>query len=175
MLLTKKYKIQVTKEQVDVLWNLSEQCRLLYNFALSERKEAWENDNRSIKYIEQQNNLPQLKKDFPNYSIVYSKVLQAVLKKLDANYKSFFGLWKNGIKDARPPKFKSKKYFFTLPYNQSGFKINNGIINFSHKYNDVKLSFVIPDELKDMNIKHIKIYNTVHYKAVDDFYISIVV
>ncbi len=40
MLLT-KYKIQVTKEQVDVFWNLSEQCRLLYNFALSERKEAW--------------------------------------------------------------------------------------------------------------------------------------
>ncbi len=96
MLLTKKYKIQVTKEQVDVLWNLSEQCRLLYNFALSERKEVWGNDNSSIKYIEQQNNLPQLKKDFPNYSIVYSKVLQAVLKKLDANYKSFFGLLKNG-------------------------------------------------------------------------------
>ncbi|MBN1133956.1 MAG: helix-turn-helix domain-containing protein [Methanosarcinaceae archaeon] len=53
MLVTKKYKIQVTKEQVDVLWNLSEKRRLLYNFALSERNEAWENDNRSIKYIEQ--------------------------------------------------------------------------------------------------------------------------
>ena len=100
---------------------------------------------------------------FPNYSIVYSKVLQAVLKKLDTYYKSFFRLWKNGIKDARPPKFKSKKYFFTLPYNQSGFKINNGIINFSHKYNDVKLSFVIQDELKDMKIKNIEIYNTVPY------------
>jgi putative transposase len=39
----------------------------------------------------------------------------------------------------------------------------------------VKLSFVIPDELKDIKIKHMEIYNIVPYKAVGDFYISIMV
>jgi hypothetical protein len=34
-------KIFPTQEQEDVLWHLSERCRLLYNFALHERREAW--------------------------------------------------------------------------------------------------------------------------------------
>jgi putative transposase len=175
MLLTKKYKIQVSDEQKDVLWNISEQCRLVYNNALFERKSAWENENRSVKYIEQQNNLPELKKQFSNLNIVYSKTLQGVLKKLDANYKSFFGLWKNGNKDLRPPKFKGKKYFFTIPYNQSGFKFSGNVITFSHKYNDVKLSFEIPDDLQEMKIKQWEIYNTVPYKALGDFYLSCII
>ena len=63
------------------------------------------------------------------------------LRTLDANFKSFFSLWKNGHKDARPPKYKGKKYFTTLKYNQSGFKLKNGYIQFSHKYNDTPLVF----------------------------------
>ncbi|WP_052722780.1 MULTISPECIES: hypothetical protein [unclassified Methanosarcina] len=104
----------------------------LYNFALAERKEVWEIEQRTVMYVEQQNQLPALKEKFPEYNIVYSKILQSVLKKLDANYKSFFSLWKNGDKSARPPKFISGKYFMTLVYNQSGFKINCGKISFSH-------------------------------------------
>ena len=29
----------------------------------------------------------------------------------------------------------------TLPYNQSGFKVKNNIITFSHNVNDVPISF----------------------------------
>ncbi|MBP7410479.1 MAG: helix-turn-helix domain-containing protein, partial [Methanoculleus sp.] len=32
MHITTKIKIQVTPDQADVLWHLSEKCRLLYNF-----------------------------------------------------------------------------------------------------------------------------------------------
>lgn len=38
MQLAKKIRIYPTKEQVDVLWELSEKCRLVYNFALADRK-----------------------------------------------------------------------------------------------------------------------------------------
>ncbi len=175
MFLTRNYKIRVSDEQKDVLWNISEQCRLVYNNALSERRSAWENENRSVKYIEQQNNLPELKKQYPNINIVYSKTLQGVLKKLDANYKSFFGLWKKGNKDARPPKYKDKKYFFTIPYNQSGFKISDNIVTFSHKYNNTKLSFEIPDDLQETKIKQWDIYNTIPYKSSGDFYLSCII
>ncbi len=48
MLLTMKYKIQVSDEQKDVLWNISEQCGLVYNNALSERRSAWGNENHYI-------------------------------------------------------------------------------------------------------------------------------
>jgi putative transposase len=57
-----------------------------------------------------------------------------ILRTLDANFKSFFSLWKTRHQDAKPPKYKGKKYFKTLKYNQSGYKVNKGNIQFSHKY-----------------------------------------
>ena len=114
------YKIQVypTEEQQKVLWVLSEKCRLLYNFALAERKDDW-NENKAlsskkreyIRYIDQQNQLPAFKREYPDYGWVYSKVLQMTLKKLDTAYKSFFSLIKNGDNTARPPRFRGKDYF----------------------------------------------------------------
>lgn len=173
MHLTKKIKINPTEEQVGVLWQLSEQCRRLYNSALAERKEAWETEQKSVKYVEQQNQLPMLKEKFPQYNIVYSKVLQSVLKKLDANYKSFFSLWKNGDKSARPPKFRSGKYFMTLVYNQSGFKIKDRKISFSHKANEIQLSFEIGNAFDLLAIKQIEIYNDGPYKGRGNFFVSL--
>lgn len=158
-MLTRKIRIFPTKEQEEILWSLSERCRLLYNFALKERNEAWKNQKKSISYQTQQNNLPQLKIKYPKYKSVYSKVLQMTLKTLDANFKSFYILRKNGHKEARPPKFKGKKYFTTLKYNQKGFKIKDNYVTFSHKYNKIPLKFKIPDKFKFNNIKEISIYH----------------
>ena len=81
---------------------LSEKCRLIYNFALNERMDNWKanrdkpkKEKTYINYQLQQNQLPSLKQEYPEYKWVYSKVLQSTLKKLDANFKSFFALWKN--------------------------------------------------------------------------------
>lgn len=157
-MLTQKIRIFPDKEQKEVLWFLSEHCRLLYNFALSERKTAWKEKNESITYTMQQNHLPELKKKYPKYNMVYSKVLQMILRTLDANFKSFFSLYKKGHKDARPPKYKAKQYFTTLKYNQSGFKLNKGNIQFSHKYNDIPLTFSIPKKFSFKNIKEVNIF-----------------
>jgi putative transposase len=40
--LTRKIPIFPSSEQEQVLWDLSEKCRLLYNFALAERRQNWE-------------------------------------------------------------------------------------------------------------------------------------
>jgi len=141
MILTQKVRIYSTPHQQKVLWDLSEKCRLIYNFALGDRIKNWE-DNRDkpkdereyLTYQDQQDMLPELKKKYPEYKWVYSKVLQMTLNKLDANYKSFFVLWRNGDTSARPPKFKGKRYFTTMCYNQSGFKIEDNVITFSHKH-----------------------------------------
>ena len=149
MYLSQKIRIFPNQKQEVLLRILSEKCRLLYNFALSERINNWnenkerEKDKRElINYSKQQNDLPKIKKKYPEYKWVYSKVLQMVLKKLDANYKSFFALWRNGDDKSRPPKYRGKQYFQTLCYNQSGFKINDLEISFSHKHpSKVPLSF----------------------------------
>ena len=70
------------------------------------------------------------------------------LRKLDEDYKSFFAQWKNGDKKARSPRFKNKKYFTTICYNQSGFKISDSSIIFSHKHPSKEvLSFNILNKL----------------------------
>jgi hypothetical protein len=55
MQLTSKIRIYPTAEQEGVLWTLSEQCRLIYNFALSDRKMEYETTGKTIPYVEQQN------------------------------------------------------------------------------------------------------------------------
>ena len=131
MLLTQKIRINPTAERAQVLWDLSEKFRLLYNFALAERHQHWERncmkpvaERTHITYLMQQNALPALKVRYPEYAWVYSKVLQMTLKRLDADYKSFFARWKRGDLNASPPRFKGRNYFTTLCFNQSGFKID---------------------------------------------------
>jgi len=90
MQLTQQIRIKPITAQEAVLNTLSEKCRLIYNFALKERKEAFKNKLEGINYIKQQNDLPELKTKYPEYSWVYSKVLQYTLRILDANFKSFY-------------------------------------------------------------------------------------
>jgi putative transposase len=141
MLLAQKIRIFPNPAQERVLWDLSEKCRLLYNFGLQERIDNWRENKVKLKteqqyitYLDQQNKLPLLKNKFQEYKWVYSKVLQMCLRKLDSDYKSFFAKWENGDKAARPPKYKGKKYFTTLCYNQMGFIIKQNYITFSHNH-----------------------------------------
>ncbi len=154
MLLTRKIRIAPTEAQAQVLWALSEKCRLLYNFALAERRHQWETNRTKptttrthITYVQQQNALPALKMKYPEYTWVYSKVLQMMLRRLDADYKSFFARWCRGDPQARPPRFKGKHYFTTLCYNQSGFNLDveNQRIRFAHRHpSGVELEFELP-------------------------------
>ncbi len=158
-----KIKIQVTPEQEDVLWHLSEKCRLVYNFALAERNRNYQenkyrSDKQYIGYVQQANALPELKKKYPEYQWVYSKVLQTTLKSLDDNFKSFVALRQNGDEDANPPRFKGKDHFCTLRYNQSGFKIEENRIRFSHFYNNIPLVFTLPEGSQFTNVKQVDLF-----------------
>ena len=159
MKLTQNLRIFPTPEQEDVLWKLSEKCRLIYNFALAERRDAYRHGIKGVNYRKQQNDLPMIKEQFPEYKWVYSKVLQFTLRSLAADYESFFALRKNGHADARPPRFKGKQYFTTMVYNQSGFKLEHGKITFSHKYNGVTLEFALPEtcSFDDKKVKQVAI------------------
>lgn len=168
MQLTQQVRIEPTKEQEQVLWDLSEKCRLIYNFALKERKEAHKYGHK-IGYKKQQNDLPNIKKKYSEYCWVYSKVLQYTLRTLDADYKSFFALKRNGDKNAQPPNYKGKKHFTTIVYNQSGFAIKSGCIEFSHKHpSGINLSLKM---LKAYNLT--KIYQISIYVKDGKFFASI--
>ena len=166
--LTQKIRIFPNEKQEIVLWKLSERCRLLYNFALDERIKLWDLEKKRLTYIEQANKLKDIKKQYPEYNWVYSKVLQEVLKSLDSSYKSFYKLIKKD-KNARLPKFRGSKYFFTMNYNQSGFKLYQDKIKFSHKYDKTNLEFKIPSNFKFDKVKQVSIF-----QEKNNWYISVV-
>jgi len=186
--LTAKVKIKPTEQQEEIFWILSENCRLIYNFALKERKEWWDKNKHLPKkkrdkeskpsYHKQSAQLPKLKEQFPRYKQNYSKTLQDTLKQLEADYNSFYALRNNRDEDTQPPRFKGKKYFTTMYYNQKGFKIARNKITFTHFYpakkaRKVDLTFEMQGKLTfaDKKVKQVTIYQEHKTK---EYYLSII-
>ena len=68
----------------------------LYNAALEERIDAWRKAGKSISYFEQQNALPEIKADRPEFVALGSHALQQTLRRLDLAFQSFFRRVKAG-------------------------------------------------------------------------------
>ena len=95
----------------------------LYNAALEERIDAWRKAGKSISYYEQQNVLPQIKADRPEFVALGSHALQQTLRKLDLAFQSFFRRAKAGQTPGFP-RFKSARRFSGFAYpDPSGWKL----------------------------------------------------
>jgi len=135
-----KYRLFPTKNQMHKLQYTLDLCRDLYNSALQERVEAYKKNGVSLSYIDQQNELPILKKELPEYELVYAQVLQNVLKRLDTNFKSFFRRVRNHEKPGFP-RYKGYDRYdsFTYPQNASNaFSIKDNKMHLA-KIGDIKL------------------------------------
>src|SRR5438132_10020952 len=101
-----KYRIDTSKAVERKLEETLDICRELYNAGLSERCQAYKLAGKSIGYIDQANQLPEIKTLRQDLKGVHSQVLQDVLKRLDKAFEAFFRRLKNG-QTAGYPRFKS--------------------------------------------------------------------
>ncbi|MBT9171193.1 MAG: hypothetical protein DDT18_01564 [Actinobacteria bacterium] len=115
-----KYRLYPTKHQQQLLQEQLQECRWLYNHFLEERKNAWEQERRSISYFQQCNSIPALKKERPSLNKVYSQVLQNVADRLDKAFANFFRRLKKG-EEPGYPRFKGFDRYDSLTYKQAGF------------------------------------------------------
>jgi IS605 OrfB family transposase len=86
---TFKYRLYPTKQQ-RLLDAQLEECRWLYNHLLSQRRDAWEQRQESIRLYDQQATLPALKATPLALAAVHSQVLQNAAVRLDLAFKAFF-------------------------------------------------------------------------------------
>jgi len=135
-----KYRLYPTKNQKHKLQGTLDLCKDLYNSALQERIEAYKKNKISLSVFDQIKELPLLKGELPEYGLIYSQVLQNVLKRLDLNFKSFFRRLKNHEKPGFP-RYKGYDRYdsFTYPQNiDNAFSIKDNKLHLA-KIGDVKL------------------------------------
>ena len=138
-----KYRLYPTKKQEQVLfWTLA-RCRELYNAALSEWKDAYQQYERtqllvnretgqvvavtmvanqrvrSVSYHEQKRNLPEIKDLREEYQDIHSQVLQDVLLRLKRAFDGFFRRLEQG-QDPGYPRFQGRNRYNSFTYPQAG-------------------------------------------------------
>ena len=125
-----KFRMYPNKQQEALLDVTLETCRHLYNTALADRKNAYEQEGISRSYEDQAAILTLEKKDNPYLKGVFSQVPQDVLRRLDKAFKAFFRRVKAG-ENPGYPRFKGRGWYKSFTYPQVGFKLDGSKITLS--------------------------------------------
>ena len=116
-----QYRLYPTPAQQSALACVLDRCRELYNAALEERREAYRH-GVSVTRLSQQQQLPDIKKDRPEYAEIDAQVLQDVIYRLDLAFQAFFRRVKDGQKPGYP-RFKGYDRYDSFTFHQTGWKI----------------------------------------------------
>ena len=113
------WKLKPTKPQLAAMEQTVEVCRHLYNGALAERKDAWENEKRSVNFAQQCASLPLLKEKSAYLPHIHSQVLQDVMHRVNRSFENFFRRVKAGDTPGYP-RFKGEHWYDSFQYRQYG-------------------------------------------------------
>lgn len=125
---TYKYRAYLDKQTQANAGNWLEHCRQLYNLCLEQRIYVYKHyklqisSKKGVNYYDQQNQLPEFKKEFPEFAVVPSQTLQDVVRRLDRAYANFFRRVKSkkvGEK-AGFPRFKGYSRYDSFSLTQPG-------------------------------------------------------
>lgn len=114
-----RYRLYPTRVQEAKLSGWLESLRLVYNFALAERRDAYKTEKRSVSVYEQKRALPDLKKRFSRYAGMNTQVLQDTLFRLDRAFRRFFA-------GGGYPRFKGEGRYRSFTYPQAtAFRVSD--------------------------------------------------
>lgn len=161
---TYKYRLYPNKETTSKLYWTLNRCRELYNAALSERRDAYRYAGISLRYYDQQNDLPEIRHEIrEEYSNIASHVLQDVLRRLDKAMQAFFRRIREGQTPGYP-RFQGRDRYNSFTYPDiAGWKLEDDRLHLS-KIGDIKIKMHRPIEgvIKTVTIK----------KEVDQWYVT---
>ena len=150
---TFKYKIYANEKTIAKTEVWLELCRNLYNCALAERIYAYKMRHKSLSYISQQNELPELRKEFFEYQNINAQTLQMVLRRLNLAYDGFFRRLKHGEKKGFP-RFKGKHRYDSIEFTQHYWELNGKYLYIRNIGRfKLKLSRPIQGDIKTITIR----------------------
>ncbi len=119
---TFKYRLQPSKSQRTKLIQTLELCRWVYNETLATRKNAWEQEKKSLSLYDTNKLLTICKQQHLELKGVFSQVLQNVQERVDLAFKAFFRRVKAGEK-AGYPRFRGYGWYDSFTFKQFGFEL----------------------------------------------------
>ena len=148
-----KYKLKPSPKLIAIFESWLALLFELYNAPLQERRDAYRISHLSINYKAQANQLPEIKKDRPEFAGIHSQVIQNTLKRVEFAFDNFFRRVKEGQKPGYP-RFRSSFRYDSFTYPQSGFSLKGKKLHLS-KIGKLKfhLSRPIEGEIKTCTIK----------------------
>src|SRR4051794_5334237 len=147
MLKAYKYRAYPTRAQSEAMTELVETHRHLYNRALAERNDAWEQEQRSVSYGDQSATLKAQRESNPYLARTNFSSCQATLRRLDRAFQAFFRRVKAGETPGYP-RFKGRGRFATVvfPSHGDGCKLRPGGRAYFQHIGAVKLKLHRPIE-----------------------------
>lgn len=121
---TFKFRLYPNKQQVNALESNLSTCRWLYNCALQERRDAYENWKRfnhrglekpKVNKYSQSQAFTEMKSEIPELQSVYDHVLRDVLNRLEKSFDNFYRRVKQGETPGYP-RFQGKARFDSFLY-----------------------------------------------------------
>jgi putative transposase len=149
---TFKYRLYPNHQQQEKLQATLDVCRELYNAGLQERRDAWSVARKSVGYVEQADQLGDIKSIRDDVAAVHSQVLQDVLRRLDKTFHAFFLRCKRGQKPGFP-RFRSKARYDSFTYPQSGYQLNGRLQLSKVGTVKIKLHRPIKGDIKTLTVK----------------------
>ena len=122
---TFKYRLYPSKRQARNLFRVLACARNFHNMCISERKWAYELEQRSVSKTEQLRQVKHYKATFPQAEAVHSHILQVAAADCDKAYQAFFRRCKAGQAPGYP-RFKGRDRFnsFGLKEYGNGWKVD---------------------------------------------------
>lgn len=145
-------RLNPTKEQINLLMELSSIRKEIWNKLLDIEQKSYDNDKIFIDQYNLNNILTQLRNENKKWQKLNSKACQTIVTEIIGSYRSFFNLIKKD-KTARPPKKIEDNNFHTISFNQSGWSIKNNLLYI----NKIPFNYKSKINLTDLNIKEMRI------------------
>jgi putative transposase len=137
IILSYKYRLKPSAEQVAALDEQLRLCRWAYNalleYSFSERRAGRGTPtHKALTYL-----LPEMKAMKPELSNVFSQVLQNVAKRVRSGFEGYWNRKRTELK-AHLPRFRGEDRYDSLTYPQLGFQLKDGALCLS-KIGDVRV------------------------------------
>jgi len=127
-----KFKLDLTRNQTQLLESQLDSCKKLYNFFLKQRIYLYKKKGISIKKNDQQRQLPLIKLNKPEYQLISAVVLQEIVDRVDKAFKAFFRRNKTNKKGGFP-RFKSRDRYNSMSFSYQAFSLKpNDTINLAN-------------------------------------------